>query len=252
MTMYPKKSLGQNFLIDKNIFNKIVNLKNISDKEVLEIGPGKGILTDTILLKKPKKLTIIEKDKKLYEFLKKKYQKINNINIINCDVLKFNFSKNNNKEFIISNLPYNISIKIIFDLLKIRNRFYELIFMIQKEVANKMDYKKNNKKNRLNFFIESVSNFNIEFNLTNNVFYPKPKVESSVVRIIPKNDIKFDYNLLENFSKEIFKHKRKKISNNLNLNNKKIKYISKISLDKRAEDLTNNELLKIFKYYYSL
>ena len=248
----PKKSLGQNFLIDKNICNKIVNLTNISDKEVLEIGPGKGILTDTILLKKPKKLTIIEKDKKLYEFLKKKYQKINNINIINCDVLKFNFSKNNNKEFIISNLPYNISIKIIFDLLKIRNRFYELIFMIQKEVANKMDYKKNNKKNRLNFFIESVSNFNIEFNLTNNVFYPKPKVESSVVRIIPKNDIKFDYNLLENFSKEIFKHKRKKISNNLNLNNKKIKYISKISLDKRAEDLTNNELLKIFKYYYSL
>ena len=248
----PKKSLGQNFLIDKNICNKIVNLTNISNKEVLEIGPGKGILTDTILLKKPKKLTIIEKDKKLYEFLKKKYQKINNINIINCDVLKFNFSKNNNKEFIISNLPYNISIKIIFDLLKIRNRFYELIFMIQKEVANKMDYKKNNKKNRLNFFIESVSNFNIEFNLTNNVFYPKPKVESSVVRIIPKNDIKFDYNLLENFSKEIFKHKRKKISNNLNLNNKKIKYISKISLDKRAEDLTNNELLKIFKYYYSL
>ena len=248
----PKKSLGQNFLIDKNICNKIVNLTNISDKEVLEIGPGKGILTDTILLKKPKKLTIIEKDKKLYEFLKKKYQKINNINIINCDVLNFNFSKNNNKEFIISNLPYNISIKIIFDLLKIRNRFYELIFMIQKEVANKMDYKKNNKKNRLNFFIESVSNFNIEFNLTNNVFYPKPKVESSVVRIIPKNDIKFDYNLLENFSKEIFKHKRKKISNNLNLNNKKIKYISKISLDKRAEDLTNNELLKIFKYYYSL
>ncbi len=248
----PKKSLGQNFLIDKNICNKIVNLTNISDKEVLEIGPGKGILTDTILLKKPKKLTIIEKDKKLYEFLKKKYHKINNINIINCDVLKFNFSKNNNKEFIISNLPYNISIKIIFDLLKIRNRFYELIFMIQKEVANKMDYKRNNKKNRLNFFIESVSNFNIEFNLTNNVFYPKPKVESSVVRIIPKNDIKFDYNLLENFSKEIFKHKRKKISNNLNLNNKKIKYISKISLDKRAEDLTNNELLKIFKYYYSL
>ena len=148
-------------------------------------------------------------------------------------------------------MPYNISIKIIFDLLKIRNKFYELIFMIQKDVAYKMDYKKNRKKNRLNFFIENISNFNIEFNVTNNVFYPKPKVESSVVRIVPKNNSNLEINLLENFSKEIFRHKRKKISNNLNFKNINNKIKSKFPLDKRAEDLTNNELLKIFNFYCS-
>ena len=247
----PKKSLGQNFLIDKNICKKIINLTNVTGKEVIEIGPGKGILTDSILLKKPKKLTILEKDIKLYKYLKEKYNKIINIEIINCDALKYNFTLNKNKKLIISNLPYNISIKIIFDLLKIKNKFYELIFMIQKDVAYKMDYKKNRKKNRLNFFIENISNFNIEFNVTNNVFYPKPKVESSVVRIVPKNNSNLDINLLENFSKEIFRHKRKKISNNLNFKNINNKIKSKFPLDKRAEDLTNNELLKIFNFYCS-
>ena len=247
----PKKSLGQNFLIDKNICIKIIGLTNINNKEVIEIGPGKGILTDTILSQKPKKLTLIEKDKELYKFLKDKYKDNKIINIINCDVLKFNFESNKNKEFIISNLPYNISIKIIIELLKKKNKFNVLIFMIQKEVAYKMDYKKNKKKNRLNFFIESVSNFNIEFNVTNNVFYPKPKVESSVVKIIPKNNLKLNFKLLEDFSREIFKFKRKKISNNLNFKNRKKEYYSKIPMNKRAEDLTNKELLNIFKYFYS-
>ena len=85
-----KKSLGQNFLIDKNVIKKIVNLAVIKNKNVIEIGPGKGALTDEILNKSPKSLYLIEKDRKLFEYLKKKYSKINSVKIFNDDILNFN------------------------------------------------------------------------------------------------------------------------------------------------------------------
>ena len=150
-----KKSLGQNFLIDKNITRKIVNLTKIENNTIIEIGPGKGFLTDEILSKNPKKLTIIEKDQYLFLKLKEKYRNIKNIEIINHDALKYNYKENLNAKTIISNLPYNISIKLIIKWLKMKNHFIELILMIQKEVAQKMNYN-NIKKNRLNCFIENT------------------------------------------------------------------------------------------------
>ena len=115
----PKKSLSQNFLKDKNIANKIVNLTNIKNRLILEIGPGYGFLTDNILEKKPKKILLIEKDWKLKEKLYEKYKK-NKIEIIGEDVLRTNFNNFKNL-IIISNLPYNISSKIIvlFSFIKI-------------------------------------------------------------------------------------------------------------------------------------
>ena len=112
----PKKSLGQNFLIDKNILKKISNQTNIKSENIVEIGPGYGNLTDYIILKKPKNLILIEKDLLLFNFLKKKYQNKKEIKIINTDVLEFDFSKLK-KIKIISNLPYNISTKIIMKLI---------------------------------------------------------------------------------------------------------------------------------------
>ena len=91
----PKKSLGQNFLIDKNICKKIVNITQIENHEILEIGAGTGFLTDEIIKKKPTKLTIIEKDNTLYQLLKKKYQNTKNIRIYNYDALKFDYIKIN-------------------------------------------------------------------------------------------------------------------------------------------------------------
>ena len=247
----PKKSLGQNFLIDRNICKKIIKLTKIKDQNIIEIGPGKGILTDEILFNKPKKLTIIEKDYELYLKLKKKYQNISNLEIINNDALKYNFTINKKKEKIISNLPYNISIKLIIKWLKTKNKFTELILMIQKEVAEKMNYTKNNKKNRLNVLIYNTSYYNIEFNVSKNVFFPKPKIMSSVVRIIPQKNIKVNLDLFEIFTREIFMHKRKKIKNFFKIKKINIDKSLKLLSDKRAEDLKHYELLELFMRFYN-
>ena len=248
----PKKSLGQNFLIDKNISKKIVNLTKINNKKIIEIGPGKGFLTDEILSRKPKKLTIIEIDQYLFLLLKEKYRDVKNIEVINHDALKYNYKENFNGETIISSLPYNISIKLIINWLKMKNHFAELILMIQKEVAKKMSYKNNLKKNRLNCLIENTSNvFNIEFHVSKNVFFPKPKIDSSVIKIIPKNNIKIDLDKFELFTREIFKHRRKKISKFINAKNINTDNSLDNLIEKRAEDLSNDELLKIFNRSYN-
>ena len=105
----PKKSLGQNFLIDKNITKKIIKLSNIENKHVVEIGPGKGSLTDEILRNNPSSITLIEKDFKLTKILKEKYSKYKNIKIFNNDILKVNIEGLLEKNTIIfGNLPYNV------------------------------------------------------------------------------------------------------------------------------------------------
>ena len=135
-----KKSLGQNFLIDKNVIKKIVNLAVIKNKNVIEIGPGKGALTDEILNKSPKSLYLIEKDRKLFEYLKKKYSKINSVKIFNDDILNFNVVDILKKNSIIfGNLPYNISSQILVKILKIWPVGYtDVIFMFQKELGEKI------------------------------------------------------------------------------------------------------------------
>tara|TARA_Y100001960_G_scaffold325423_1_gene407743 strand:- start:470 stop:1225 length:756 start_codon:yes stop_codon:yes gene_type:complete len=245
-----KKSLGQNFLFDKNICKKIVNLSEINNNYILEIGPGTGYLTEQILQKNPKKLTIIEKDKELYKLLLNKFNNNKNLEIINCDALEYNYELNKGKCKIISNLPYNISIKLIINWIKMKNKFSELILMVQKEVAEKMNYNYVKKKNRLNFFMEMTCKYNIEFNVSKNVFFPKPKINSSVIKIIPKNNINININNLENFTKEIFKYKRKKLSNVINFKNNINKDLDNL-IEKRAEDLKTNELIDIFNLYFN-
>ena len=246
----PKKSLGQNFLIDKNICKKIINLTKIRNNNILEIGPGTGSLTEEILKNNPKKLTIIEKDENLFKQLKNKFNQIKNLEIINDDALNYDYYKIPNQTKIISNLPYNISIKLIINWIKINNKFDELILMIQKEVADKMNYQNKQKKNRLNFFINITSQYKIKFDVSRNVFFPKPKIQSSVVQIKPFKNIKINLDNLENFTKEIFKYKRKKLSNVLKSNKNYTIGISNNLLEKRAEDLKFDELLNIFKSYY--
>ncbi len=247
----PKKSLGQNFLIDKNIANKIVNLTSIENQHIIEIGPGTGFLTDQIIKKKPKKLYLLEKDKSLYLYLKKKYFDYKNIEIINDDALNFNLQYIKERKKIISNLPYNISIKLIMNWLKLECELQKMVLMIQKEVADKMKYVKKIKKNRLNLFIEVASIYNVEFDVSNNVFFPKPKINSSVVTIIPKNNLNIDLNKFESFTREIFQHKRKKLSTVLKLKDKKISLSNSDIYEKRAEDLILSELMSIFNQFYN-
>ena len=247
----PKKSLGQNFLIDKNIAKKIVNITSIYNQYIIEIGPGTGFLTDEIIKKKPKKLYLLEKDKSLYQNLKKKYYEYNNIEIINDDALKYDLQYIKERKKIISNLPYNISIKLIMNWLKIECKLQKMVLMIQKEVADKMNYVNKAKKNRLNLFIEVASRYNIEFDVSNNVFFPKPKINSSVITITPKNNLNIDLNKFESFTREIFQYKRKKLSTVLKLKEKKISLINSDIYEQRAEDLTLSELMSVFNQFYN-
>ena len=235
-----KKSLSQNFIIDKNICKKIVKQTNINNKIVIEIGPGYGFLTDILLMNNPKKILLIEKDYQLVLFLKQKYKNNNIVKILNNDVIKVDFSKFKNVK-IISNLPYNISTKIILYLFNFNKNISEMVFMIQKEVALKFDYNLI-KMNKYKFLTKIVSTFSRCFDVSPKVFIPKPKVFSSVVKF-KFNKKKFDLNKANVFSNLIFKNVRKKIHNNLRMETKSL------LLHKRISQLTIDELLTIYKFF---
>ncbi len=238
----PKKSLGQNFLIDQNVIKKIINQTNIKDENIVEIGPGYGSLTDHIIKKKPKTLIIIEKDFEIFKFLKNKFKDKKEIKIINDDALKYDFSKLNNIK-IISNLPYNISTKIIMKLIFLNKNIKNLICMIQKELAIKFDYRKD-KINKYKFIIKICSDYEILFDVSNKVFFPKPKVQSKIVEFKLKK-INIDKKKLINFTKIIFGNKRKTIRNKI----KNIASINKDIINKRVEELNFNEILRIYKFF---
>ena len=126
----PKKSLGQNFLIDKNIINKIIKIGNIDkNKIILEIGPGYGSLTEAIIAMKPKNIIAVEKDKKLSNFLEKKFKNIENLKIINDDILSIIKKENLKKNLLIfGNLPYNVSTQILASLITLKNGHRAMIF----------------------------------------------------------------------------------------------------------------------------
>ncbi len=235
-----KKSLSQNFLIDNNISKKILKYTDIQGKEVLEIGPGYGFLTDKILQKKPKKLILIEKDFNLFVYLKNKYKENKNIIIICADILKFDLNKFNNL-IVISNLPYNISTKVILYLFNFSQNITEMILMIQKEVAQKFNYKIKN-MNKYKFLTKIVSNYLICFDVSSNVFFPKPKVRSSIVKFKFKKNI-YNIEKAKLFSDKIFRNVRKKITNNIKINN------NSPLLAKRVNQLNIDELLNIYNFF---
>tara|TARA_B100000700_G_scaffold139284_1_gene155381 strand:- start:30 stop:761 length:732 start_codon:yes stop_codon:yes gene_type:complete len=242
--LIPKKSLGQNFLLDRNLCKKIVSNINIKNKNIIEIGPGTGLLTNEIIKQNPKKLILLEKDNSLYEKLKLKYLDNKSVEIKNIDVLKGNLSFKNNFN-IIANLPYNISTKLIIKLLIKYKNFKEMVFLVQKEVADKFKYKLL-KKNKYSLFLEIVTNYQVLHDISNKVFYPKPKVKSTLIKITPKN-IEIDKEKLWIFSNKIFMNKRKKINNKFNKLNNQI--IDKKILEKRPEDLNKSEYLELFNLF---
>ncbi len=236
-----KKSLGQNFLIDKNIVNKIINTVEITNNNIIEIGPGLGVLTEKILKKNPNKLIIIEKDFELYKKLLIKFKK-EKITIINCDALLYDFSKLKNFK-LISNLPYNISSKFLLKIIKLNKNFTDLVCMIQSELADKLDYK-TGKMNKYKFITKYCGSYKILFNVSPNVFYPKPKVNSKVVKfeLIKKN---IQSKNLDFFLNSFFINKRKKIKSNKNI---KI-FIDETTANKRYENLKYSEILDIYERF---
>ena len=250
--LHPKKSLGQNFLIDKNIINKITSLKSIKNRNILEIGPGRGALTEKILEKKPKSLILIEKDYKLYEVLKKKYKNNNKVTLFNSDILKIDLEKIIDiKSIVFGNLPYNISSQILVKLIKFKNwppKFTDLIFMFQKEVAEKIIGKSFGRLTVITNYRLKLSN---KFNVSPNCFYPKPKITSSVLHLSPiKKEINKIKNLdnLEMITNIFFSNRRKMIKKNY----KKIlgkKVIKNLNLNLRPSDLKSEIYYKITELY---
>jgi len=259
-----KKSLGQNFLIDNNIINKIVEIGKINEnKIIMEIGPGYGNLTNKIISKKPKKIFAIEKDKKLSIFLKKKFTSCKKLEIINRDILDVIEEEKLHKNLVIfGNLPYNISTKILANLIMqdVWPPWYNMmIFMFQKEVADRIIAKSHTKEfGRL----AVLSNWRLEikkhFNISKNCFFPRPKIESTLLSFKPK--LRNEYPLknpknLEKITRILFSNRRKMINKNfikLFGKDSHVKEKLNIDLSKRPEELNNNVFYQIATEYEKL
>jgi len=233
-----KKSLGQNFLIDQAIIDKIINTVEIENKSILEIGPGTGNLTKNIIKKNPKKLIVIEKDNDLAHLLKKNLK--TNFELINDDVLNINENKLDKDILtVFGNLPYNISTEILCKwILNIKKKnfwFDNLVLMFQKEVADRIIAKFNTKNyGRLSI----LSNWKLEIEKICDVqpssFFPKPKVDSSVLLLKPKLDFfpLTNPKNLEKITRIFFMHRRKMLKKSYNLLfNGNINIANKLNID---------------------
>ena len=187
-----KKSLGQNFLIDKNIINTIINTVSIVDNEILEVGPGSGNLTREILRNKPSKIYLIEKDTFLAESLKE--IKNERVKIFNEDILKFDEnSLSKNKIIVFGNLPYNISTEILSKwITNLKNDYWfsDLVLMFQKEVADRIIAQFNTSTyGRLSILANWRLNINKICDISPESFSPKPKIQSSLIHFTPKKTL---------------------------------------------------------------
>ena len=256
----PKKSLGQNFLIDNNILNKIIKLSEIYNSDVVEIGPGTGNLTKKIIEQKPGNLILIEKDRLLANNLKINLGKHSKYKIFNEDILKFDLEKNIKKNStIIGNLPYNISSQILVKLIKFNKwlpKYKKLILMFQKEVADKILAKYNTSNyGRLAVLTAARLKVTSHFNVSPTSFHPVPKVKSTVLVLEPiiNTDFKIkNISNLEKISHVFFSRKRKMINKAFKELFKKPTEAAKkinVNLNLRPSELTEKEYFKITELF---
>ena len=255
-----KKSLGQNFLIDKKILEKIIDTAAIEDKTILEVGPGTGNLTSYILKKNPKKLFVIEKDNELANKLEIKFN--NKLTIINEDILKINESQLfDNKVTVFGNLPYNISTEILSKwIINLKDNFWFdcLVLMFQKEVADRIIAKSNTSKyGRLSILSNWKLNIKKICDIKPEAFSPRPRVESSLLFFYPKkNFIKINNPLLlEKVTRIFFNQRRKMLKkpfNQLFNGDQRVLNKLKINLNLRPQNLSLNTYYKLACEYENL
>jgi len=215
-----KKSLGQHFLVDRNIAEKIVSCLKMQDiSEVLEIGPGSGILTELLLQRKDIKTTVIEIDKEYSELIKEKFPQLSD-RVLNEDFLKFDINKHYSTVpvAVIGNLPYNISGRIFFRFLEYKDHIREAVVMVQKEVADRIRAVPGSKTyGILSVLVQSYYHVEYLFTVGENVFMPKPKVKSAVIRLARTPDSDPECNEASYFKvvKMAFNQRRKILRNSL-------------------------------------
>ena len=261
MKIIPKKSLGQNFLIDTGIIEKICNSGNITENNnVLEVGPGTGNLTEFILQKKPKKFHVIEKDERLIKNLKERFDK--KLTIINEDILEYDLKLLSDKDLIIfGNLPYNISSQILANFINYSYSefsYKKLVLMFQKEVADRILAEDNSKNyGRLSIFSSWKLNIKKIMDINPSSFFPKPKVMSSLLIFEPKiNFIKFKNSKnLEHITNVFFNQRRKMIKKPLNIlfkDSKKVIDELDLDINLRPQNLKKDTFYKICSIYEKL
>jgi|TARA_Y100000389_G_scaffold77761_1_gene74529 16S rRNA (adenine1518-N6/adenine1519-N6)-dimethyltransferase len=248
-----KKSLGQNFLTDRTVLEKIVNTTEIKNKTILEVGPGTGNLTSFILKNDPKKVFVVEKDRDLCKILKDTFN--DQVTIINDDILNINENLLFNENVtVFGNLPYNISTQILGKwIINLKDNFWfdHLVLMFQKEVADRIIAKFNTSSyGRLSILSNWKLNIRKICDIKPESFSPKPKIESTLLIFSPKQDyykIKDPKNL-EKITRIFFNHRRKMLKkpfNQLFNGNKKVLEKLKLDLNLRPQNLT-------FETYYKL
>jgi 16S rRNA (adenine1518-N6/adenine1519-N6)-dimethyltransferase len=245
-----KKHLGQHFLTDKNIAEKIVNSLKSSDKydHVLEVGPGMGILSDFLLSKDTPEAYLIDIDTESFNFLNKKYPNLGE-RLINGDFLELNFKDVFPGKFaIIGNFPYNISSQILFKVLDNRQQVVELVGMFQKEVAERCAEKPGSKEyGILSVFLQAYYKVEYLFSVKPGVFNPPPKVTSAVIRLT-RNEVESldcDEKLFWQVVKAGFNQRRKTLRNALSSLVSKDDMQDDPLLDLRAERLSVNDFVKL-------
>lgn len=243
----PKKALGQHFLNDLNIAERIVESLSPS-QNVLEIGPGTGILTK-ILVKKKISLKLVEIDKESVDFLTNELE-INDSLIYNQDFLKMNLAEvfNKNNFSIIGNFPYNISSQIVFKIIDYRKYIPEMCGMFQYEVAERICQKEGSKKyGIISVITQAYYNAKLLFEVSNDLFTPPPKVNSAVISLKRKENLNLncDEKLFLKIVKLSFQQRRKTIRNSLKQINLSDNLREDTIFDKRPEQLSVTEFIDL-------
>ena len=260
MNFKAKKSLGQNFLIDRDVLEQIVATVDITDKEILEIGPGSGNLTTYILKKKPKKVYVIEKDDDLALLLKDQFN--NEIEIINDDILNISEDKISDKRLtVFGNLPYNIPTEILAKWIVnmgVNVWFESLVLMFQKEVADRIIAASNTSKyGRLSILSNWKLNIKKIIDIKPQSFSPRPKIDSSLLLFTPKENFFELENAknLEMITRVFFSQRRKMLKKPFNQVFKNAKEVSEkfnINLNLRPQNLEAEMYYKLVKEYENL
>ncbi len=260
--LFAKKKFGQNFLIDKNILNKIIEISNITKNDiVIEIGPGLGCLTEFLALS-AKKVICYEIDIDMIKMLEENLvSEYDNISIINGDFLKADLTEYKNENQcenikVVANLPYYITTPIIFKLLS-ETKIKQFTLMVQKEVGERLTGVPNTKDyNSLSVAMKYKTDSKIAKKVGPNCFYPAPNVDSVLLLVKAlkmDSDQNFDAKFLK-FTQDIFEQRRKTVINNLNgkynMNKEKlieIFNVNKLDINLRAETMTVEDILELFK-----
>jgi 16S rRNA (adenine1518-N6/adenine1519-N6)-dimethyltransferase len=246
----PSKKLGQNFLIDKSVLRKIITAANLSKKDiVLEIGPGLGILT-TELAKQVKQVIAVEKDKRLCNALAHilTVQDVQNVQIVNQDILDTKYKIPDTKYKLVANLPYYITSPVIRKFLETKHRPKSMILMVQKEVAQRI-IAKPPKMNLLAVAVQFYAKSEIVAYVNKKSFWPQPKVDSAIIKIVPNVEFKKSCIDTKKFFKIVkagFSSKRKMLKNNLKIEESMLEKLG-INPQARAENLFIKEWLKLYE-----